>query len=63
VRFGPDARVADHELLAEGVDGWRVALHVDGVEGTQGPVPLRALLRWSPADQRWFAWSLEPAAA
>jgi hypothetical protein len=74
VRFGPDARLASHELLREGIDGWRVRFVVDGVEvpagtegteagadGDAGRVPLVALLRWSPADDRWFAWSLEPA--
>jgi uncharacterized protein (DUF983 family) len=66
MRFGPDARIVDHELLAEGVDGWRVRFTVDGavVDGAEpvaGVATLNTLLRWSPADQRWFAWSLEPA--
>jgi uncharacterized protein (DUF983 family) len=66
VRFDAGARVVDHELLAEGVNGWRVRFSVDGAtiagaEPAAGVGTLEALLRWSPADERWFAWSLEPA--
>jgi uncharacterized protein (DUF983 family) len=66
VRFDTDAHVVGHELLAEGVDGWRVRFTVDGAtiagaEPVAGVGSFDAVLRWSPADERWFSWSLDPA--